>query len=889
MVPLKIQIKNFLSYGPELQEINFEPYNLICLSGKNGHGKSALLDAITWALWGQARKNANNSKPDEGLLRIGQRNMLVVFDFVFSGQKYRIRREFTFAYAKSYSYLDFGVLDNDENIISLTGKTIRETQEKINSTLGLDYDAFVNSAFLRQGNSNEFSKKSPKERKEILSSILGLDKYESLKKDALERARELANQKDTLIKMQERIEIDLKEKDDTENLRKDIEEKISSIKINLENLAKLTSEKELAIKNVSDKKNESKIVQFQLNEIESKIESLIEEGKESYKEWKIILSKILNLKDADKIRQRYDESEKEIIDLENKIKICMELKEQLIALKEREFNIRNNITNEYQKNINAKKFEAESYNIKYESLKNEIEKIDNLIQKTTAEALNLKLFIDANKIKDISKKEILFEKRKEFYHYIVNSGNFAKTQLQELIKKRELTLDEENPSCPLCMQNLSTARKKFLKQQMEKSELSFKYRISRAKEILITVKEILINLDNDIKSAKESNLKIEKATNELNSFEKDLIAHKEIKAKTENDLKANLAKKNNLDKEIKELESENLNALATNKEYLSISKLLKEIPEQLDLFKYIPDELNKKRLIKKELYELLEFIKDISQHKERKAEKENLIISNNKKIKSLKCELLTINKTLEALKTEIIKEDNLNKELLELKSEIVNNNSQLGELLLTKGTIEAKLEKIKSLEAESSQNQKTISSLEKEITDYKDIANAYGKDGIQALLIEESIPEIEDEANHILARLTDNKSQIFIESLRDLKKGGTKETLDIKVSDEIGIRDYEMFSGGEAFRVDFALRIAISKLLAQRSGASLQTLIIDEGFGSQDEEGLSNIMEAIYKIQTEFEKVIIVSHLTSMKDQFPVHFVIKKGPAGTSIEIQEQG
>jgi exonuclease SbcC len=52
MIPLKLQIKNFLSFGPDIQTIDFTPYPLICLSGKNGHGKSALLDALTWALWG---------------------------------------------------------------------------------------------------------------------------------------------------------------------------------------------------------------------------------------------------------------------------------------------------------------------------------------------------------------------------------------------------------------------------------------------------------------------------------------------------------------------------------------------------------------------------------------------------------------------------------------------------------------------------------------------------------------------------------------------------------------------------------------------------------------------------------------------------------------------
>ena len=81
MIPHTLQIKNFLSYGDELQTIDFSSYQLICLSGKNGHGKSALLDAITWALWGNARKTSGTSKADAGLLRLGQTHMMVIFDF----------------------------------------------------------------------------------------------------------------------------------------------------------------------------------------------------------------------------------------------------------------------------------------------------------------------------------------------------------------------------------------------------------------------------------------------------------------------------------------------------------------------------------------------------------------------------------------------------------------------------------------------------------------------------------------------------------------------------------------------------------------------------------------------------------------------------------------
>ncbi len=79
MFPLKLHIKNFLSYGSDTQIIDFTPHKLICLSGKNGHGKSALLDAMTWALWGQARKTNAMSKADQGLLRLGETHMMVTF------------------------------------------------------------------------------------------------------------------------------------------------------------------------------------------------------------------------------------------------------------------------------------------------------------------------------------------------------------------------------------------------------------------------------------------------------------------------------------------------------------------------------------------------------------------------------------------------------------------------------------------------------------------------------------------------------------------------------------------------------------------------------------------------------------------------------------------
>ena len=118
------------------------------------------------------------------------------------------------------------------------------------------------------------------------------------------------------------------------------------------------------------------------------------------------------------------------------------------------------------------------------------------------------------------------------------------------------------------------------------------------------------------------------------------------------------------------------------------------------------------------------------------------------------------------------------------------------------------------------------------------------------------------------------------------KSGGTKETLDIKISDEMGTRNYELYSGGEAFRTDFSLRIALSKLLAKRAGTRLRTLVIDEGFGTQDAQGLEHLVEAIQSISDDFDKIIVVTHLEALKNAFPVRIEVVKHPdTGSTYEV----
>lgn len=170
-------------------------------------------------------------------------------------------------------------------------------------------------------------------------------------------------------------------------------------------------------------------------------------------------------------------------------------------------------------------------------------------------------------------------------------------------------------------------------------------------------------------------------------------------------------------------------------------------------------------------------------------------------------------------------------------------------------------------------------------TDYDELVLAFGKRGIQAMLIESAIPEIEEEANLLLNRLTDGRMQVRLVTQRANKTGGIAETLDIIISDELGARPYEMYSGGEAFRINLAIRLALSRLLTHRAGAKLQFLIIDEGFGTQDDQGKDKVVQAINAISNEFSKILVVTHDPDLKDAFPQRIEVVRGTAGSTFEV----
>ena len=168
-------------------------------------------------------------------------------------------------------------------------------------------------------------------------------------------------------------------------------------------------------------------------------------------------------------------------------------------------------------------------------------------------------------------------------------------------------------------------------------------------------------------------------------------------------------------------------------------------------------------------------------------------------------------------------------------------------------TVQQQIARIDNLQTEIAELQSSRKKITESKSIYDELRLAFGRNGIQALIIENTIPQIQDEANELLGRLTENRMFLKLqlkEGRRDKQIGLRAEEIDIRVSD-----------------------------------TPLPILFIDEGFGSQDNTGQERLREAIQSIQDDFEKIIVITHLEQIKEAFPVRIEVTKTTMGSTFEI----
>ena len=188
-------------------------------------------------------------------------------------------------------------------------------------------------------------------------------------------------------------------------------------------------------------------------------------------------------------------------------------------------------------------------------------------------------------------------------------------------------------------------------------------------------------------------------------------------------------------------------------------------------------------------------------------------------------------------------------ELKGVNSDILTLNGKVSALQNQKETIEDRIQEVKDLESQS------------RLFDF--YLNSLSKDGVSYELIEKALPMIEGEVNNILAQIVEFGMQLEIDGKNInayLVYGDQRWSL-------------EMCSGMERFISGLAIRVALINVC---NLPRPNFLVIDEGFGTLDSENLQSLFMLFTYLKTQFDFVMVISHIDSMRDVVDGLIEIKK-------------
>ena len=172
MIPLRVFLKNFLCHAE--QEFQFEDHPVWLLHGPNGVGKSAVFDAMVYALYGESRRSDSRKNAVVDVIRHGEASMRVEFDFELSGQRFRVwRARVRSGQTKQgvYQWVN-GQWTPVRNITS-----DRDLKQWVSNKLDLTYEAFVTAVLLRQGAAETLIDADKEKRRELFRSLIDLEPY----------------------------------------------------------------------------------------------------------------------------------------------------------------------------------------------------------------------------------------------------------------------------------------------------------------------------------------------------------------------------------------------------------------------------------------------------------------------------------------------------------------------------------------------------------------------------------------------------------------------------------------------------------------------------------------------------------------------------------------
>ncbi len=860
MIPISLTLSGFLSYREEVT-LDFRPFELACIAGANGAGKSSLLDGITWALFGRARK------ADESLINIHPDTQAarVVFTFYYEGNLYRVIRSNP---RGKTSTLEFQIATSGESALpepenavwkTLSERAIRETQQRIEETLRLDYETFVNAAFFLQDKADQFTQQTPARRKAILSNILGLGIWEEYRQRTVQRRKGVETD---IAGLDGRLQEIAAELDEEPNRR----ERLANLQHELAELIQRREAQQAVLENIRKVQHtlaeQQKMVATLARQLES-ARSQLNEG-------------VVRLADREKERGTYAQLLATAEELRARHDAWLADRKTLAAWEETAARFR-----EQEQRRHQPLTQIESERVRLETdiavlapqeqnivdLRARLPVVEKKIEFAQAER-------DAAESQLALRSELEEKLQTELKRHAEAKAENPRlrTEMMELNERIERLEGTEGPTCPLCGQDLSPEEREKLVAALRAQGTQKGDRFRENLRLLEESEGVVADLKGEISGLGAANQAFQRQTAILAELSQEQKSHQAQLQEWDEKQEPRLHK---------------MRAALESGEYASrardqlrkIDAELKEIGYDAAEHERIRQQVAAGESSEAEIRQLERAEAALKPLDREISELEAQIERQRNELEGQQQDHDRAAAALAAAQAGAPNLEQAQRDLLDIKE-------QENQLLMEVGRAEQKVSVLGDLRARQATLQEERAALTQRAARLIQLERAFGKDGVPALLIEQALPQIEDKANELLERLSGGEMYITFQTQRALKsREDLKETLDIQISDRAGVRDYEMYSGGEAFRVNFAIRLALSEILTKRAGARLQTLVIDEGFGSQDAVGRQRLVEAINMIQGDFAKILVITHIESLKEAFPVRIEVAKGDEGSSLAV----
>jgi exonuclease SbcC len=889
MIIESLVMKNFKSHRNSKIEFNT---GISIIMGRNGAGKSSILEAISFALFKQ-----HSGRKIEQLITIGQTKMSVELEFISNGRKYRVLRQRSKNVSKAKIEISEG------GLFQPLSSGDKQVTEEVQGLLEMDGDLFLNAVYVRQGEIADLVDKTPAEKKQVIGKLLGIESLEKAWKNMLPLMNQYEMKKvklegklESLDGLNEEIRSKKSEKIIINRKVQEISVKAKKIELELDAITKqnntLEESKSKFEKTVSNIESKKQILE-KLQVDHDHLEKQINEIRTKENEIGLIKPKLSKLEVLNKLKELLDKlrtlqtNKKQINDALEKIRKFKTILEENENFFKTYLKLEGEISNLdeervafegsrelMRQNRNRKEQTLNKMNLAHEKLVNIVKKYNESLGTEFSLVEELETYIRSVKPELSQKMEILdnqiIDTEKEL--------SILKMQNKELIKPIG-ELEHVKDKCPVCKSEIdSNKRMDLIKEYSSQIEIN---------------ENRIIQLNNDLsgyKSKKDvinvqlSNIQfvnIELLNEQLKNLEegqKELIALKG----NSNDLEEKVSVLDRIDRKLNE-KKDSLKKIKPNyQKYLVAKGSLNSIGNTDELLMEFKMTQGEEDVLKESISGLIEvtggsvenleseikYLQDLDQRYQQLSgavtQKSSLISRMNE-----------VNKNLEEENTEIsrlvhyLNEVDYNEEIhIEIKQELGIKNLELSDLIGKKQELLGKESGLDSYIDELEIKLESYKSFQKEVKNLKDflkllthIRDIYGKDGVQKDLRNISRPLIEENTRDFFEKFNFEYTDIKLD-----------DDYDITVYGPAGESSLDMISGGEKIAVALALRLGITQTL---SGGNLELIMLDEPTIHLDSYRRQELIELLKRMSI-IPQMIIVTHDPDLEEAADHIYRVKK-------------